>query len=407
MKCPNCGTKIPGNKIKKELRRCSKCDEPIGCIRCRTPGTFAFKFCALHDPRGAFTDDKLFNPHQKEVAKVTEATSSQRTEIKKLIKLLEKECREYEYGIYDDYEKLEKITKPAANRLIKIGKPAVPELIKLFRDKRRKKKSGIMHIAAHILGGIKDERTLKPLCEALYREPDIAKTAANALMKFGDAAISSIEKMIFLLGDVSNYAAYALCGIESKKSCDLLILGIEYRIKLGEWENADRFLLHLTKYSENFNDRRALNYLDNIDRRKDKWGKIISDHHDWRKYLPPAAETFYDVIEARENELNKLNNDKEVRRFLRGKFKNLEKTPEVNLAYNVLKKDNLRGDYDWMLTNHEFMDGLFWIHRERFEREKQEFTDEMGFDIDSVDADSDEEMIMRIIGEMIKRRGFA
>ncbi len=356
MNCPNCGVKIPETKIRKELRRCSKCDEPIGCTRCRTPGTFAFKFCAMHDPRGAFTDDKLFNPCSTSTGN-GDGAEVNRTEIKKLIRLLEKECKKYDYIGYRGYEKLEETTKSLANRMVKIGKPVVPELIKVFEDKRRKKKSGFLYMAAHILGDIKDEETLKPLCDALYRETDIAHAAGDALMKFGEQAIPPIENLIYLPGTVSGHAAYVLSGIKSNKSVDLLIRGAEYKLKTGDWENLNNCFVSMIKYSKKFNDRRTSNYVHNIGKRIEKRDRILNNHEDWKNYALPGKETFYSLLGVDKNKLNGLS-DKEIRRFLRCEYMHLKKTPETNLAYDALKKTSLRKDYDWMLLNYEFIEEL-------------------------------------------------
>jgi hypothetical protein len=182
-----------------------------------------------------------------------------------------------------------------------------------------------------------------------------------------------------------------------------LIRGIEYKLKIGDWEGMDNLLSYTAKYNKNFNDRRALNYICNIDGRIRKWRRLSDEHYDWRKYLPPAKETFYGVIGISENELSGLSDDKEIRRFLRSKYMYLEKTPEVNLAYDALKKSDLREDYDWMLLNHEFIDELFKIKKEKDNRKKPEVKDyieeeegEEGMDLD--------DMIEELVEEFMRTR---
>jgi len=82
-----------------------------------------------------------------------------------------------------------------------------------------------------------------------------------------------------------------------------------------------------------------------------KWNKIIGKHHDWKKYLPPHKETFYDVLGV---DASRLPTDiRDIEKEIRDRYRDMEKTPLVNLAYSVLKNSNLREEYNWMLKNHE------------------------------------------------------
>jgi len=365
MKCPNCGREIPEKKVKAEIRVCSVCKEAIGCIYCRTQGNYAYKFCTLHDPRGAYTDSTLFNPKKKEIDEVAAKESSEETEIKKLIKLLEKECRDYDY--YDhtynedeekDYGKLKIINYPIAERLIKIGKPSVPHLLKFIRDKRRKKKSEILSTAAYILWEIKDESIIPSLFDILRSRDEISIIAGDALMGYKEIAIPFIEKIMNENKEEYLNAAYVLTGIKSDKSVELLIRGIEYNLEHSEWRKCGILFLYLTRYSANFKDKRAFNYADNIHKRLNKWTVMIQRYPEWTNHLPPKKETFYHLLGIRKDDADRFPVEDDVRDFLRDKYQSINKTPEVNFAYTFLRKPDVRGDYDWMLLNNRIMQGI-------------------------------------------------
>ncbi len=363
MKCPNCKTEISEKKLKNELKRCAICNEIIGCVHCRTPGTLSFKFCASHDPRGAFTDDKLYNPYQKDADKIREdileKPALKQSEVGKLMKMLNNECKKCETEYYGgDYEKIKNVTKPFADALIEIGEPAVPKLIKFINDGRRKKKTGMLYICAYTLGKIKNEQALQTLCDTLHREDEIAFVAGDALISYGEDSIKYIKNFIYDSGHISAMAAYILSGIKSEKSIDLLIHGVEEKIKNSDWDNAGNFFSYLKTYQKKFNDRRAINYIDNIEKRLEKWNRHIDEYQDWKKYLPPSGETFYTVLGIDEKEIYKFLSEKEIRNFIRNKYISLEKTPKTNVAYDVLRKSSVREEYDWMLLNHEFIKGL-------------------------------------------------
>jgi len=362
MKCPNCGREIPEKKVKSEIRVCSICKEVIGCIYCRTPGTYSYKFCTLHDPRGAYSDSTLFNPKKKDIDEVTSNGSSKDAEIKKLIKLLEKECRDYDdhnytYNKYEEknYDKLKIINYPIAERLIKTGKPSVPHLLKFIQDKRRKKKSGILSTVAYILGEIKDESIIPSLFDILRSKDEISTIAGDALMGYKEIAIPFIEKIMNENKQDCLNAAYVLTGIKSDKSSELLIRGIGHNIEHGEWKKVGNLFLDLMKYSVNFKDERAFNYVDNIHKRLNKWSILIERYPEWVNYLPPKKETFYSMLGIRKDDTDRFPSDDDVRDFLRDKYQFINKTPEVNFAYTFLRKPDVREDYNWMLLNHEFM----------------------------------------------------
>ena len=75
----------------------------------------------------------------------------------------------------------------------------------------------------------------------------------------------------------------------------------------------------------------------------------MSDNQDWALYLPPGKETFFSIIGIERSSLS--GDKKEIEKMLREKYRYLEKTPKVNLAYSVLKNESQRADYLWIGDN--------------------------------------------------------
>ncbi len=109
----------------------------------------------------------------------------------------------------------------------------------------------------------------------------------------------------------------------------------------------------------------SVDYLMDIERRKPVWKgndlaylaalryydvvlryqQIMSAHIEWAKYTDDK--TFYDVLTIDRGSIPE--DKREAERFIRNVYRNMERTPEVNLAYSVLKNFRMRGDYDWLL----------------------------------------------------------
>lgn len=91
--------------------------------------------------------------------------------------------------------------------------------------------------------------------------------------------------------------------------------------------------------------------------------KILKDHPDWKMYLGDCRgkdkdmgkgkgkgkKTFYDVLGIDADSLP--SGEADAQAIIREKFKNLEKTPVVNLAYTALKNSKMHRDYCWLLKN--------------------------------------------------------
>ena len=98
---------------------------------------------------------------------------------------------------------------------------------------------------------------------------------------------------------------------------------------------------------------------DYIKKNMGRWYDTTEQNYDWHEYLPPDKITFYDILGVDKNKIDEICLDKkEFESMLRDKYRNMERTPKVNLAYSVLKNINLRQDYDWMLENHALLKTL-------------------------------------------------
>ena len=79
--------------------------------------------------------------------------------------------------------------------------------------------------------------------------------------------------------------------------------------------------------------------------------KILSLNHDWKEYLPPSEKSFFSIFGVDEH-ISSLPKS-EAESLLRARYRTLERTPEVNLAYTVLKNPTLRDEYIWMMHHYD------------------------------------------------------
>ncbi len=90
-----------------------------------------------------------------------------------------------------------------------------------------------------------------------------------------------------------------------------------------------------------------------------RMNKIINVNQDWMKYLPPNKDTFYSILGIDQSSLT--GDKKEIEKLLREKYRPLEKTPLVNLAYSVLKNESQRVDYNLVFDNSPIFDAMKFI----------------------------------------------
>ncbi len=125
---------------------------------------------------------------------------------------------------------------------------------------------------------------------------------------------------------------------------------LENREKLRKkWEYIDRNVLEKIVLA-------VLGDPDVIKKYMQRRDEILNSNQDWKQYLPPNRETFLSLLGI---EMKSLSGDKkEVESTIREKYRYLEKTAKVNLAYSVLKNVSQREDYLWLLENHEMLNAL-------------------------------------------------
>jgi curved DNA-binding protein CbpA len=110
--------------------------------------------------------------------------------------------------------------------------------------------------------------------------------------------------------------------------------------------------------------------IDNTMRIQRRMSEIINSNQDWMKYLPPNKDTFFSILGIDQNSLS--GDKKEIEKVLREKYRPLEKTPLVNLAYSVLKNESQRVDYIWIIDNNHIFNALKFIYsNEEEESEKR------------------------------------
>lgn len=81
--------------------------------------------------------------------------------------------------------------------------------------------------------------------------------------------------------------------------------------------------------------------------------EIINHNQDWERYLPPGESTFFSILGLDRKLLS--GDKKEDEKAIREKYRYLEKTPQVNLAYSMLKNASQRDDYLWLFDNNEML----------------------------------------------------
>ena len=85
-----------------------------------------------------------------------------------------------------------------------------------------------------------------------------------------------------------------------------------------------------------------------------KHDRIMEEHIDWMDYM--GDKTFYDVLTIDRDSIPE--DKREAERSIRNAYRDLERTPEVNRAYSVLKNFRMRADYDWVLKQAAIVDAL-------------------------------------------------
>lgn len=121
----------------------------------------------------------------------------------------------------------------------------------------------------------------------------------------------------------------------------------EQRKRRGKkWVNMDRDLFEKIILN-------ALDHSDDAEKFKRRMFEILTNNQDWQQYLPPNKETFFSILGLDKSSLS--GDKKEIEKIIREKYRYLEKTPKINLAYSVLKNESLRSDYLQLIENIELL----------------------------------------------------
>jgi len=197
----------------------------------------------------------------------------------------------------------------------------------------------------------------------LYEVTGIAQDSPEeAFKKHSDSDSELMQKIYSLLSDKSfrddyNFLIY-FTNIHSKPE----ILE-EREMRRRKWEQIDNQIVEKII----FNALNEFFWINNIVSRS---SEIINNNHDWSQYLPPNEETFLSVLGLERDSLS--GEKKKVEKTLREKYRYLEKTARINLAYSVLKNTSLRDDYLWLLENQEMIDALHDLFSTEFDLEEDD-----------------------------------
>ncbi|MCK4937138.1 MAG: hypothetical protein KAR85_00870 [Methanosarcinales archaeon] len=183
----------------------------------------------------------------------------------------------------------------------------------------------------------------------LYEVAGISQDSPEeAFKKHSDSDSEFMQKIFSLLSDKSFREDYNFLIYFTNTHTYLEILE-EREIHRRKWERIDNQLVEKIILN-------ALNEPFGITNIVSRSSETINNNNDWSQYLPPNEETFLSVLGLERDSLS--GEKKEVEKTLREKYRYLEKTAKINLAYSVLKNTSLREDYLWLLENQEMVDTL-------------------------------------------------
>lgn len=192
----------------------------------------------------------------------------------------------------------------------------------------------------------------------LYEVAGIAQDSLEeAFKKYSDSDSEFMQKIFSLLSDKSFREDYNFLIYFTNTHSKPEILE-EREIHRRKWEQIDNQIVEKIILN-------ALNEPFGITNIVSRSSEIINNNHDWSQYLPPNEETFLSVLGLERDSV--LGEKKEVEKTLREKYRYLEKTARINLAYSVLKNTSLREDYLWLFENQEMVDALHDLFSDEFD----------------------------------------
>ncbi len=194
--------------------------------------------------------------------------------------------------------------------------------------------------------------------------PDLYEIAGHAkdstfeeIKKYSETGSELLKKTCTILGDPASREDYDFLIYFTNKYADQKSLE-KREVRRKKWGEIDK----------GFSEKMILTVLnepDAIEKYMLRRGEILNSNQDWKHYIPPNKETFLSMLGLDKNSI--CGDKKEIEKTIREKYRQLEKTAQVNLAYSVLKNTSLRDDYLWLLENHEMLDTLVNLLSEREE----------------------------------------
>jgi curved DNA-binding protein CbpA len=224
-----------------------------------------------------------------------------------------------------------------------------------------------------------------------------------------NSSIETIEKNRKIDSELNKKIFDILCNPASREEYDFVI---NFTMRFGDrtenekrigrkkrWADLNKLLFEKIVLT-------ALCDGDEMDKFKKRIATIINSNQDWLQYLPPSEETFFSILGI---DVSSLSNDKkELEKVMREKYRMLEKTPKVNLAYSVLKNTSQRDDYLYLMKNVDILNATQKIFSEdepvvqpekmRKGRKKKSSKKTMSYEQKTLD-----DLFMEIVGNMLKK----
>lgn len=182
------------------------------------------------------------------------------------------------------------------------------------------------------------------------------------IIGFGkDAAIEDIKRKCETGSELFKKIGSILVDHKKRDDYDFLIYFTGKYGSKGDHEQRNRKIKKWEKIDKKTFEQIILMSLDidNTMELQQRMNKIINANQDWMKYLPPNKDSFFSVLGIDHGTLT--GDKKEIEKFLREKYRPLEKTPLVNLAYSVLKNESQRVDYNLVFDKGPIFDAMKFI----------------------------------------------
>jgi len=171
-------------------------------------------------------------------------------------------------------------------------------------------------------------------------------SSIEEIKKRCDSGSDLYKKILDILGNPTSREEYDFVMRFMLKFGDRL--EIEKRMnRKKRWEGLDKNLFEKIVLF-------GLSNSEDMGKFKARLHDILKSNQDWLQYMPPNKETFFSTLGLDKNSLP--DDKKELEKVIREKYRSLEKTPKINLAYTVLKNASQREDYLYLMQNVDILD---------------------------------------------------